>query len=43
MLTKLAQSFLILIALAAAGLISTNVSADKLKDSGSVDIAYVKR
>ena len=43
MLTKLAQSFVILTALVAAGLISTNVSADKLKDSGSVDMAYVKR
>ena len=43
MLTKLTQSFVILTALAAAGLISTNVSADKLKDSGSVDMAYVKR
>jgi hypothetical protein len=43
MLTKLTQSFVILTTLAAAGLISTNVSAEKLKDSGSVDMAYVKQ
>jgi hypothetical protein len=41
-LTKLAQSFVILTALAAAGLVTTSASADKLKDSGSVDMAYVK-
>lgn len=42
MLTKL-QSFVILTALAAAGLVTTSVSADNLNDSGSVDMAYVKR
>jgi hypothetical protein len=40
--TKLIPSFSSLIALAAAGLISTNASADKLKDSGSVEMTYVK-
>jgi hypothetical protein len=43
MLTKLAQSLVILTALAAAGLVATGASADKLKDSGSVDMAYVER
>jgi hypothetical protein len=45
MLTKLAQSFVILMALAAAGLaglVTTSASAAKLKDSGSADMAYVK-
>jgi hypothetical protein len=42
MLTKLAQSFVILTALAVAGLVNTSASADKLKDSGSVNMAYVK-
>ncbi len=42
MLTKLAQSFVTLTALVAAGLVTTSASADKLKDSGSVDMAYVK-
>ena len=42
MLTKLAQSFVILTALAAAGLVTTCASAAKLKDSGSADMAYVK-
>jgi len=41
MLTKLAQSFVILTALAAAGLFTTSASAAKLKDSGSADMAYV--
>ena len=42
MLTKLGQSFVILTALAAVGLVTTSALADKLKDSGSVDMAYVK-
>ncbi len=42
MLTKL-QSFVILTALAAAGLVTTSASADMLNDSGGVDAAYVKR
>jgi hypothetical protein len=43
MLTKLAQSFLVLTALAVAGLISTKASAKEVKDSGSVEMTYVKR
>lgn len=43
MLTKLAQSLVILTGLAAAGLVTPSASADQLKDYGGVDATYVKR
>jgi hypothetical protein len=43
MMTKLAQSFVILFALAAGGVMPTGALADKVKDAGSIDAAYVKR
>jgi hypothetical protein len=43
MMTKLAQSLLILSAMAVFGLASTSALADKVKDSGSMDATYAKR
>lgn len=42
-MTKLAQSFVVLAAIACAGFSSTGALADKIKDAGSIDAAYVKR
>lgn len=43
MLTNLARSFVITLALVAFGLTATTALADKIKDSGSIDASYVKR
>jgi hypothetical protein len=43
MLTKLARSFLLVTVLAASGFAATSALAEKIKDSGSIDAAYVKR
>jgi hypothetical protein len=43
MMTKLAQSFVIVAALAAIGLSPADALADKVKDSGSMDATFVKR
>ncbi len=40
---KLAQTFAVLSSLAAIGFVSTGALADKIKDAGSIDAAYVKR
>ena len=43
MMTKLAQSFVILSAVASIGLASTTALAEKVKESGSIDATYVKK
>jgi hypothetical protein len=43
MMTKLANALVILSAMAAIGLASTGALADKVKDAGSINAAYVKR
>jgi hypothetical protein len=43
MMTKLAYSLSILCAMAALGLAPAGALADQVKDSGSIDAAYVKR
>jgi hypothetical protein len=42
-MTKLAQSFVVLAAIALAGLGSTGALADKIKDTGGYDAAFSKR
>jgi hypothetical protein len=43
MMTKLAQSFAMLSVVASIGLVSTAALAEKIKESGSIDAAYVKK
>jgi hypothetical protein len=43
MMTKLAQSVVILSAVASIGLASTTALAEKVKESGSIDATYVKK
>ncbi len=43
MMTKLAQMLLILSAVASIGLASTTASAENVKESGTLDVAYVKK
>jgi hypothetical protein len=43
MTNKLAHTLPVLLAVALAGLVSTSALADKIKDAGSMDVAYAKK